>query len=275
MNHEIPIWTKNRYIVSGYRKSNSNKLGCIISIFKIHNETINIWTHFIGLLYFLNNLILNVNENTALVLYEIVCVICFGISTIYHTYMPYSQKNYMLLLKLDLISIILNIVTSNILIYHYWFWCYDDIKKIYYIISLLYLGVGFVILLNVDIIKQYNYILAYYSLYNLGIVISYYHINIISHGNVNEIIKYTFIKPLQYFGIGFIIYTTKMPERIISQYFDIYGSSHQLWHIFSFMGSYYYHEEIIKNINYRLIDNCYYCFNNASAMAALTSNCVI
>lgn len=275
MNHEIPIWTKNRYIVSGYRKGNSNKLGYMVSIFKIHNETINIWTHFIGLLYFLNNLILNVNENTALVLYEIVCVICFGISTIYHTYMPYSQQNYMLLLKLDLISIILNIVTSNILIYHYWFWCYDYIKKIYYIISLLYLGVGFVILLNVDIIKQYNYILAYYSLYNLGIVISYYHINIISNGNVNEIIKYNFIKPLQYFGIGFIIYTTKMPERIISQYFDIYGSSHQLWHIFSFMGSYYYHEEIIKNINYRLIDNCYYCFNNASAMAALTSNCVI
>ena len=167
MNHEIPIWTKNRYIVSGYRKSSSNKLGYIISIFKIHNETINIWTHFIGLLYFLYNLILNVNENTALVLYEIVCVICFGISTIYHTYMPYSQQNYMLLLKLDLISIILNIVTSNILIYHYWFWCYDDIKKLYYIISLLYLGVGFVILLNVDIIKQYNYILAYYSLYNL------------------------------------------------------------------------------------------------------------
>lgn len=270
MNHEIPIWTKNRYIVSGYRKSSSNKLGYIISIFKIHNETINIWTHFIGLLYFLYNLILNVNENIALVLYEIVCVICFGISTIYHTYMPYSQKNYMLLLKLDLISIILNIVTSNILIYHYWFWCYDDIKKVYNIISLLYLGIGFVILLNVDIIKQYNYILAYYSLYNFGIVISYYHIYIISYGNVNEIIKYNFIKPLQYFGIGFIIYTTKMPERSISQYFDIYGSSHQLWHIFSFTGSYYYHEEIIKNINYRLIDNCYYCFNNASAMAALT-----
>ena len=275
MNHEIPIWTKNRYIVSGYRKGNSNKLGYMVSIFKIHNETINIWTHFIGLLYFLYNLILNVNENTALVLYEIVCVICFGISTIYHTYMPYSQQNYMLLLKMDLISIILNIVTSNILIYHYWFWCYDDIKNIYNFISLLYLGVGFVILLNVDIIKRYNYILAYYSLYNFGIVISYYHINIISNGNINEIIKYNFIKSLQYFGIGFIIYTTKMPERIVLQYFDIYGSSHQLWHIFSFMGSYYYHEEIIKNINYRLIDNCYYCFNNASAMAALTSNCVI
>ena len=124
-----------------------------------------------------------------------------------------------------------------------------------------------------DAFKNSNTSLLIYI--SVGIVISYYHINIISHGNVNEIIKYNFIKPLQYFGIGFIIYTTKMPERIISQYFDIYGSSHQLWHIFSFMGSYYYHEEIIKNINYRLIDNCYYCFNNASAMAALTSNCVI
>lgn len=275
MNHEIPIWTKKSYIVSGYRNGNSNKLGYMISIFKIHNETINIWTHFIGLLYFLNNLILNVNENAILVLYEIICVICFGISTIYHTYIPYSQKSYILLLKLDLISIILNIVITNVIVYHYWLWCYDDIKKVYNIISLLYLGIGFVILLNIDIIKRYNFILVYYFLYNFGIVISYYHIYMISNGNVNEIIKFKFIKPLQYFSIGFIIYTTKMPERIISQYFDIYGSSHQLWHIFSFMGSYYYHEEIIKNINYRLIDNCYYCFNNASAMAALTSNCVI
>lgn len=275
MENEIPLWTKNKYILNGYRKGNDNKSKYLISVLRIHNETINIWTHLIGLLYFSHSLILNINENMSIILYEMVCVVCFGISTIYHIYMPYSQKNYMLLLRLDLISIILNIVVSNILIYHYWFWCYEDIKKIYYILSLFYLGLGFLILLRVDIIERYNYILAYYSLYNIGIVISYYHINIITYGNVKEIIKFNFIKSLQYFGAGFIIYTTKMPERIISNYFDIYGSSHQLWHIFSFLGSYYYHEEIIKNINYRLVDNCYYCFNNASAMAALTSKVVI
>ena len=139
----------------------------------------------------------------------------------------------------------------------------------------LYLGIGIVILLKIDIIKKYNSILAYYSIYNVGIIISYIHIHNLTDGDVNKIIKYNFTQPMKYFLAGFIIYTTKIPERLFPINFDIIGNSHQLWHVFSSFGIYYYHEEIIKNINYRLIDNCYYCFNNASAMAALTSNCVI
>ena len=270
--NNIPLWTKNKYILTGYR-CQTNKLSCLISIFNIHNETINIWTHMISLIYFVYILIINNNNNIIIKLYEIVSIISFTMSTCYHTYMPMSQKNYLLLLKLDLFSIILNIVTSNILIYYYWFWCYKILRNIYMFFSGLYLGIGIIILLKIDIIKKHNYILAYYSIYNVGIIISYIHIYNLTDGDVDKIIKYNFTKPMKYFITGFIIYTIKIPERLFSKKFDIIGNSHQLWHILCSFGIYYYHEEIIKNIEYRKFDRCYYCVaSNASVTPALTLN---
>jgi len=272
MTSNIPLWTINKHIQTGYR-SQANRLNCLISIFNIHNETINIWTHMMCLIYYVYILIINYNNDIILKLYEIVSIICFAMSTCYHTYMPISHKNYLLLLKLDLFSIILNIVTSNILIFYYWFWCYERIRNIYMFFSGLYLGIGIIILLKIDIIKKYNCILAYYSIYNVGIIISYIHIYNLTNGDVDKIIKYNFTKPMKYFLIGFIIYTTKIPERLFPRNFDIIGNSHQLWHVFSSFGIYYFHEEIIKNIEYRRFDNCYYCLaSNASVTPALILN---
>lgn len=256
MTNNIPLWTKNNYILSGYRRSQTNKLNCLISVFNIHNETINIWTHTVSLIYFVYILINNYYNDIIIKLYEIVSIICFIMSTCYHIYMPMSHKNYLLLLKLDLFSIILYIVTTNILIFYYWFWCYKKLINIYMFFSGLYLGLGIILLLKIDIIKKYNFILAYYSIYNLGIIISYIHIYNITDGDVDKIIKYKFTEPIKYFFTGFIIYTTKIPERLFPNKFDILGNSHQLWHVFSSIGIYYYHQEIIKNIEYRNINKC-------------------
>ena len=48
-----PTWTKKPYISLGYREQNKSCLNYLASIFKIHNESVNIWTHMMGLLYFL------------------------------------------------------------------------------------------------------------------------------------------------------------------------------------------------------------------------------
>jgi len=75
---------------------------------------------------------------------------------------------------------------------------------------------------------------------------------------MSEIIIYNFSKPFAFYGIGFIIYAVKMPEKIISNHFDIIGNSHQWWHIFSFLGAYFYHDEIIKYSEYIQQNNCEY-----------------
>tara|TARA_B100000795_G_C22806369_1_gene445118 strand:- start:4553 stop:5380 length:828 start_codon:yes stop_codon:yes gene_type:complete len=275
MENNIPTWTKKQYILSGYREQNNNSSNYFISILKIHNESINIWTHLLSLLYFLHIIIKNNSYDNVILLYDFIAALCFFISIVYHVYMPYSENNYLLLLQLDLYSIILNITISNILVNYYWFWCYDNIRHYFMILSTIYLGVGSVILLKFNVIKIYDYILVYYGLYNIFIPLSYIYIYIITNGNINIIIIYDFSESLIYFIIGFAIYLTKIPEILFINKFDIIGNSHQLWHIFSSIGIYYFHEEIIKNREYRLFDNCYQCLNNVSEIHSLTSKFVI
>jgi hypothetical protein len=50
---DIPDWLKdNPYILRGYR-AHLDWRQCLRSMFKIHNETLNVWTHVLGALFFL------------------------------------------------------------------------------------------------------------------------------------------------------------------------------------------------------------------------------
>ena len=48
---EVPDFLKEISITSGYRACTGYH-GCIKSIFKLHNETVNIWTHLLGFVFF-------------------------------------------------------------------------------------------------------------------------------------------------------------------------------------------------------------------------------
>eukprot|EP01083_Nonionella_stella_P159882 522041_1 len=49
---EIPIFlADNPHIINGYRRRSSVSQ-CIKSVFRIHNETFNIWSHFLGAILF-------------------------------------------------------------------------------------------------------------------------------------------------------------------------------------------------------------------------------
>ena len=51
---EAPSWTiDNPHLISGYRNDCHNFLNCFLSLFRRHNETLNIWTHFLGALCFI------------------------------------------------------------------------------------------------------------------------------------------------------------------------------------------------------------------------------
>lgn len=51
--HNAPAWLQdNQYVHDGYR-ANISKRDAALSIFRLHNETINIWTHLLGFLFFL------------------------------------------------------------------------------------------------------------------------------------------------------------------------------------------------------------------------------
>lgn len=51
--HEAPEWiADNRYLQTGYRKEGQSVREYVLSLFHLHNETCNIWLHFLGALFF-------------------------------------------------------------------------------------------------------------------------------------------------------------------------------------------------------------------------------
>lgn len=50
--HDVPDFAKEISINTGYRSVCLGYQGCVQSIFSLHNETVNIWTHLLGFVFF-------------------------------------------------------------------------------------------------------------------------------------------------------------------------------------------------------------------------------
>ena len=100
--YELPLsWRENKYIIEGYRFSLKHT-SMLKSIFKMHNETMNIWTHLVGLgiiLYiafvhfpstnaFSKN---NMWDNLAMYQFLAAACTCLISSSIWHTYSCFAH----------------------------------------------------------------------------------------------------------------------------------------------------------------------------------------
>lgn len=117
--HELPEWYQdNEYIVSGFRPISNSYRACLRSVFQIHNQTGNIWSHGLGSLWMLSLAIwLNgyaqarysdISEDDYLVfsLCFLGSVTCFAVSAVYHTLSNHSCTTSEFCLKLDFLGII-------------------------------------------------------------------------------------------------------------------------------------------------------------------------
>ncbi|RWS14955.1 progestin and adipoQ receptor family member 4-like protein [Dinothrombium tinctorium] len=110
---EIPKYLRfNPYVLSGYRKPNLTFWQCIRSLGYIHNETVNILSHGIPLLFFLvyipRNIPWNEIAHPLLAYFHILGSVCPWLgSTLYHLFMNHEsgEKLYVELLKWDVIGI--------------------------------------------------------------------------------------------------------------------------------------------------------------------------
>jgi len=94
---------------------------CTKSLFMLHNETFNVWSHLVCGMYYLYQLAqiaLYVGPYRDLIMREslliqtfacLACIFCMLSSSVYHLYNSLSREKYNQLLKLDLIGIGLKI----------------------------------------------------------------------------------------------------------------------------------------------------------------------
>ena len=243
----IPDWYKyNKHIYYGYRVPYLNIKQLTLSCFKIHNETLNIWTHLLAAIlffcFFIYSLIggsdYNVYDNLSVNIFLVSAIICFSFSTIMHTYFPISKTVCRILANFDYFGICLLITGSYVPFIYYTFYCYIEIRTFYL------LGLGLCTLLSFPIILNHHCPQKFRSL--IYIFLGLYGVCPIIHKFVimGDNQENTFITELFLIGLvaffyitGVLFYTSHIPEIIHRDLFNYYFSSHQLFHFFTIAGA--------------------------------------
>lgn len=256
MINNVPAWAKKGCIYSGYRK-HTELAECFRSIVMLHNETINIWTHLSGFLLYLNVIYVNYRtsrkKEVLIDVYIISSMFTLATSTVYHLTTASTEKIHNFMLKLDLLTIILQISVCLVTVIHLWFWCYPTISSIYIGISLSCgLVVAYIPLSNV-LVNNHKLVKVIFFIYVSSGFIPLFHAMLIYYYDRidNSLYTYDFTLSMFYNTLGFVIYSSKFPEIILPGKFDIVGNSHQIWHILIFMGNYEHYKVIDRYYAFR------------------------
>lgn len=244
---EIPDWQKdNEHIRHGYVRETNSFLGCFDSLFYMHNESVNIYTHLLpGLCFFFvvlfDKVAIKVFDTTTFLDYIMVDLFflgaftCLILSSTFHCLKTHSLRIAILGNKLDYLGIVALIVSSMISIMYYGFF---DSGKFFYGFSTLTLvfGIACAIASLSDTFRSREwrpYRAALFVAFGLSAVLPIFS-GVAVYGFketwVKVQVKWVLLGGVFYI-IGALLYALRLPERISPGTFDIWGHSHQIFHI--------------------------------------------
>uniref|UniRef100_A0AAZ3Q2H7 Adiponectin receptor 2 n=1 Tax=Oncorhynchus tshawytscha TaxID=74940 RepID=A0AAZ3Q2H7_ONCTS len=131
----LPEWLKdNEYLRHGHRPPMPSFRACFKSIFRIHTETGNIWTHLLGCLFFLclgimymfrSNMYFAApfQEKIVIGIFFIGAILCLSFSWLFHTVYCHSEGVSRVFSKLDYSGIAFLIMGSFVPWLYYSFYC--------------------------------------------------------------------------------------------------------------------------------------------------------
>ncbi|OZJ03201.1 hypothetical protein BZG36_05020, partial [Bifiguratus adelaidae] len=253
--HELPKdWQYNEYILTGYRFLPTIK-SCIASLFYLHNETGNIYTHLLASVVFIAIGIyecflspsvshLPTFDRIVFGLFFIAACKCLICSTVWHTCAGISDYiTYKRVACLDYIGISLLICASLVVTEYYGFYCADTWRNTYMS------GTGLLAVLGVIVpwmewfdAKEMKWLRVLFFL-TIGFsgVLPVFHL-ILTHG-VGPVLTWmipVFVSVICYLS-GVVFYGNQLPERWAPGVFDQWGHSHQLWHLFVVAGIWWHY----------------------------------
>lgn len=142
---QVPSWyAHNNYIRSGYRPVTRSVYLCLHSLGYLHNETVNIYSHLVPAIvallgnYFVDHYfsthfpLASFSDRLIFHLYLTTSVVCFGISSAYHSLLCHSERYSDLWGRLDYVAIVFQILGSLISGIYIGFYCEPHLQKIYW-----------------------------------------------------------------------------------------------------------------------------------------------
>lgn len=245
---QIPAWHQdNEYILSGYRPESNSTYLCFASWACVHNETANIFTHFIPsvvslacqaiIAWFLASHYpkSTVGDRIIFAFFFLTASICLGMSATYHTLMNHSASVSNLWLRLDYVGIIILTLGDFVSGIYLVFFCEPTLQKIYWSM-IITLGTATVFILLNPRLQGLRYrtlrvcTFVFTGLSGFAPLIHGIRLFGISQMNRQSGMPYYLLEGLLLI-IGAFFYGTRIPESIRPGRFDIWGCSHQVFHI--------------------------------------------
>ncbi|CAM6103402.1 unnamed protein product [Calypogeia fissa] len=287
----------NEYILNYYRSDWPLK-ETLCSLFSIHNETLNIWTHLAGFLIFLGltaytvlhlpkvvdfsyfpsleKLRMTVEENiTNLVtpfsptqsqitrwpffvfLGGAMCCLLF--SSTYHLLNCHSKRLHVILHRLDHAGIAILIAASFYPPVYYSFICHPLVQKIY-LSGITFLGLSTILFSSLPMFRTREFrpirALLFFSMGISGIVPGVHKLFLFKDDPAALSTILYEVGMGAFYGVGALLYATRIPERLKPGFFDIVGHSHQIFHILVVTGAYTHYEAGLIYLKWRDAVGC-------------------
>ncbi|NXM74145.1 PAQR1 protein, partial [Serilophus lunatus] len=243
----LPDWLKdNDYLLHGHRPPMPSFRACFRSIFRIHTETGNIWTHLLGFVLFLCLGILTMlrpnmyfmaplQEKVVFGMFFLGAVLCLSFSWLFHTVYCHSEKVSRTFSKLDYSGIALLIMGSFVPWLYYSFYCSPQPRLIYLSIVCV-LGISAIIVAQWDRFATPKHRQTRAGVFlGLGLsgVVPTLHFTL-----AEGFVKATTVGQMGWFFLmavmyitGAALYAARIPERFFPGKFDIWFQSHQIFHV--------------------------------------------
>ncbi|KAK9477804.1 hemolysin-III related-domain-containing protein [Lipomyces japonicus] len=245
---ELPAWRQdNHFITSGYRRETFSFRQCASSLLYLHNESVNIYSHLIGSLFFLIVLGITLNiflprydstsasDFVVFVIFFIGAVLCLGMSSTYHCLNCHSESVAKFGNRLDYLGIIFLIIGSFVPAIFYGL---HPIPHYMPIFLALVCGLGTICTVltlrhEFALPKWRPFRALMFVVFGLSGVIPMTFAGF-KYG-FHELVDRTELPLLITEGglyiAGAAIYAARVPERFKPGKFDIFGSSHQIFHV--------------------------------------------
>jgi len=254
---KVPSYLSYPYILNGYRNNFSFKL-CVKSLFRVHTETGNIWTHLMAFLCFVGFFIYTFKyvlkeddpfqDKLFFFVFHMGALANFLTSACYHTFNCHCLDTCQMVARMDFGGISNHICCSWLLLANYLFYDNFTIQSTY--IFLISCFSAFMLICPKVVIESHIARVIGFSLMALFGIVPVTHW-ILRNGFYSHMVQ-TFILSFAidwviYF-IGLCVFLWKIPERFFPGKFDYWFNSHQIWHVFVWLGNSWFHWKVVQSL---------------------------
>ncbi|ESN92092.1 hypothetical protein HELRODRAFT_89896 [Helobdella robusta] len=262
----LPKWLKdNDFLIKGHRAPMHSYWRCFKSIFRVHTETGNIWTHLLGFIAFMSVAIYFVTRpSTEIQLQEkaVFSAFFFGANTclffswMFHTVYCHSEQVGKFFNKLDYCGISMLTMGSFVPWLYYSFYC-APLPRTIYMVAIFVLGTTCIVVSMWDKFATAKFRPVRAGVFialGLSGVIPAMHFVIkygLWEGVYNAALGWLVLMAFLYIG-GAVIYAVRIPERFWPGRFDIWCQSHQIFHLFVVAAAFIHYHGITQAAQNRL-----------------------